>query len=196
MTFVFAVRIVQLHPDLADVFALPIQPKHLVTELPNASRKTIEFALIPIVNFFHLLLHVLEVWGHVVLHPLRKRLVHVIDRTQIPLILPSLYFYETIVVTRLHYGVVHREQLVEVDVGDVLRKSVLAQTNDPLHPFQIVRLTAKFLQSLLSEVQVNVQILRVVDIVCGVVNAVVVCGVVDVVVYCGSVDHLRCIRLR
>ena len=77
---------------------------------------------------------------------------------------PGLDLDESIVVTGLHDGVVHREGVVEVDVRDVLRKCVLAQSNDLFHAPQVVRLVAQFLQRLLSEVQVDVDVLRVVDV--------------------------------
>ena len=164
MPLVLAVRIVQLHSDLSYVVALPVQPQHLVAELPDASSHSFEFVAVFVVDPLHLLLHVREIGGHVALHALGERLVHIVHRSQVPLVLPRLDLDESIVVTGLHDGIVHRERVVEVDVGDVLRKRVLAQSNDLLHTLQVVRLVAQFLQRLLPEVQVDVDVLRVVDV--------------------------------
>ena len=164
MPLVLAVRVVQLHSDLSYVVALPVQPQHLVTELSDASGHSFEFVAVFVVDPLHLLLHVREVGGHVALHALGEGLVDIVHRSQVPLVLPRFDLDESIVVTGLYDGVVHRERVVEVDVGDVLRKRVLAQSNDLLHTLQVVRLVAQFLQRLLSEVQVDVDVLRVVDV--------------------------------
>jgi hypothetical protein len=57
----------------------------------------------------------------------------------------------------------------------VLRKRVLTQPNDLLHSLDVVRLVTQFLQRLLSEVQMDVDVLRIVDV--NVVRGVV--GIVD-----------------
>jgi len=164
MPFVLTVRVVQLHPDLSYTVALPVQPQHLVAELPDASGHLLELEAVFVVDSLHLLLHVCEVGGHVALHAFGERLVDIVHRPQVPLVLPRLDLDESVVVTGLHDGVVHREGVVEVDVGDVLRKRVLAQPNDLLHALDVVRLVAQFLQRLLPEVQVDVDVLRVVDV--------------------------------
>jgi hypothetical protein len=46
MPLVLAVRVVQLHPDLSYVVALPVQPQHLVTELSDASGHSFEFVAV------------------------------------------------------------------------------------------------------------------------------------------------------
>ena len=164
MPFVLTVRIVQLHPDLSYTVALPVQPQHLVAELPDASGHLLELEAVFVVDSLHLLLHVCEVGGHVALHALGERLVDIVHRSQVPLVLPRLDLDESVVVTSLHNGVVHRERVVEVDVGDVLRKRVLTQPNDLLHSLDVVRLVTQFLQRLLSEVQMDVDVLRIVDV--------------------------------
>lgn len=163
-SLVLAIRIVQLYTDLTDVLALPVQPEHLVTELSDASGESFELRLVLVVDLLHLLLHVKEVGGHVALHAPRDTGVHVVHRSQVPLVLSGLDFHEAVVVAGLLNRFVHGKRVVEVDVRDVLRKSVLAQTHDLLHPLQIVGVGTQLLQRLLSEVDVNVHVLRVVDV--------------------------------
>ena len=159
-----AVGVVQLHSDLSNVLALPVQPEDLVAELSDASSEPFELRLVLVVDLLHLFFHVQEVRGHVALHPLGDCFIHIVHRSNIPFIFSSLDFHETVVVTGLLDRLVHRKQIVEVDVRKVLRKSVLAEPDQLLHPLQIIRLGTQLLQSFLSKVQVNVQILRVVDI--------------------------------
>jgi len=159
VTLVLAVRVVQLHSDLTDVVAVPIQPQNLVTELSDAPGEPLELLLIFVVYFLHLPLHVFEVRIHVAFHALSETLVDVVHRSQIPLVVSGLYFHETVVVTSLHDRIVHRKGVVEVDVREVLRKSVLPQPYNLLHPFQVIRLITQLLQSLLSEIERDVDIL-------------------------------------
>lgn len=114
VTLVLAVRVVQLHSDLTDVVAVPIQPQNLVTELSDAPGESLEFLLILVVYFLHLFFHMFEVRIHVALHALSETLVDVIHRSQIPFVVTCLYFYESIVMTCLLDRVVHRKQLVKI----------------------------------------------------------------------------------
>ena len=143
-----------------------------MAELSDTSCESLELRLVLVVYLLHLFLHMREVRCHVALHTLSQGLVNVVHRSQIPLVVTSLYFYETVVVTGLLDGVVHGKQIVEVDVGYLLGKSVLSQTNQLFHSFHIVRMTTELLQSLLAEVQSDVHVLRVVDVVRGVVDVV------------------------
>ena len=164
-SLVFTVGVVQLHTDLTNVVALPVQPEHLVTELADASGESFELRLVLVVDLLHLLLHVQEVGGHVALHAARDTGVHVVHRSQVPLVLSGLDFHEAVVMTGLLDRSVHRKGVVEVDVAQMLRDGVLAQTDDLLHSLQIVRVGTQLLQGLLSEVDVDVHVLRVVDVV-------------------------------
>ena len=79
LTLRIAVGIVQIHADLADVLALPVQPQHLVPELPHGSRELLEAHAILVVDALHPLLHLLEVRLHVRLHLAGQRRVHVVE---------------------------------------------------------------------------------------------------------------------
>ena len=116
MAFALAVGVVQLNSDLTNVLALPVQPQDLVAELSDAPGESLEFLLVFVVYFSHLPLNVFEVRVHVAFHALRKALVHVVHRSQIPLVFSGLYFHKTVVVTSLHDRIVHRKGVVEVDV--------------------------------------------------------------------------------
>ena len=77
-SLLLAIGVVQLHTDLTDVLTLPVQPEHLVTELADAFGESFKLRLVLVVDLLHLLLYVLEVWGHVALHAARDTGVHVI----------------------------------------------------------------------------------------------------------------------
>ena len=138
MALALAVGVVQLHSDLTNVLALPIQPQNFVAELSDASSEPFELRLVLVVDLLHLFFHVQKVGSHVALHSFRKRRVDIVHRSQIPLVLPGLDFDESIVVTGLLDRLVHWKQIVEVDVRKVLRKSVLAEPDQLFHPFHIV----------------------------------------------------------
>ena len=156
LTLRIAVGIVQIHADMADVLALPVQPQHLVPELPHGSRELLEAHAILVVDALHPLLHLLEVRLHVRLHLVGQRRVHVVDGAEVPLVLTRLDLHEAIVVALLHDRVVHGELVVEVDVADLLRERVLAELDQLAHPIHVLRPRAQLLQGLLAEVQMDV----------------------------------------
>ena len=138
MALALAVGVVQLHSDLSNVLALPVQPQDLVAELSDASCEPFELRLVLVVDSLHLSLDMLKVRIHIALHSFRKRFVNIVHRSQMPLVVAGLDFHEAVVVTGLLDRLVHWKQIVEVDVRKVLRKSVLAEPDQLFHPFHIV----------------------------------------------------------
>ena len=165
-----AVRFVQVDTDATNVLAVPIQPKDSMTETPNIPRQLSKLSRILVVDLLHSLLHVFEVGRHVFLHTNHQPPVDVVDGSNVPAVLSGLDFHEAIVVTGLHEGVVHRKLVVEEDVVDLLRDSVLSQTDEFLHPFGVVGFAAEPLQNLLSEYDMVVDDDVVDDVCCLIVH--------------------------
>ena len=165
VALVLAVGLVEVHADQTDVIAQPIQPQHLVTELAHGACELAKLSGVLVVHDPHLLFYLLEVGRHVRLHRGGDRLVHVVYRTKVPLVLTCLDLDEAVVVTLLHDRVVHWEVLVEKNVGDLLWDGVLPEPNQLLHAGGVVGVSAQLIQGLLAECDVDVHVLRVVDVV-------------------------------
>lgn len=139
-----------------------------MAELSDASSHALELRAISIVDLSELFLHVMKIGRHVRFHTLRYRLIDIVHHTKVPLIDPGLYFYESIVMACFNDRVVHWKGFVEVDVGDMLGKSIFSESNYLLHSFEIIRLTTQLLKDFFSKIDSDV----VEGVVVGVVRGV------------------------